>query len=136
MSPAGDPESPVVVMSLDAWRGGSPERIRRMADALASTLRITVGVLESEPAPELAPLLRAMTSTLSAAAGGEIRESVHSADIAADLALLSDAVARTPRASVALAGLLRATQTTDADDASRAAGKRPRADAVCEPALG
>lgn len=115
MSPLGEPESPVLVVSLDEWRGQSPDRIQRMATALASTLRITVGVLESEPTPELEPLLRAMTLTLSTGDAGENRALVPCGDIAAGLDQLRAAVQRNPRASVALARLLRQTATPDVE---------------------
>ncbi len=115
MSPLGDPESPILVIALDAWRGESAERIQRMAEAVASTLRITVGVLESEPTPEMAPLLRALTLTLSAGEAGVNRALIHSADIAAGLDLISEAVDSNPRASVALARLLRQTVISDVE---------------------
>ncbi|MEV5647122.1 enoyl-CoA hydratase/isomerase family protein [Nocardia sp. NPDC052254] len=115
MSPEGDPESPVLVIALDAWRGASAERIARMADAVASTLRITVGVLESEPTPEMAPLVQALTLTLSAGRAGVDRALIHCGDLAASLDLLGAAVAGNPQASVALARLLRQTVTPDVE---------------------
>ncbi|WP_237755194.1 enoyl-CoA hydratase/isomerase family protein [Nocardia nova] len=115
LSPSGVPESPMLAIPLDEWRDAPPDRIRRMADVVASTLRITVGVLESEPTPAMRPLLRALTLTVTATGSGNDRELVRRGDIASSVALLTDATERNPRASVALARLLRQTQTPDVE---------------------
>ncbi|WP_330254164.1 enoyl-CoA hydratase/isomerase family protein [Nocardia sp. NBC_00565] len=115
MSPLGDPESPLLLISLDDWRDEPADRVLRAAAAVSGTLRIAVGILESAPTPIVEPLLRAMTLTLSSTAAGEGRELIGCDDIAAGLDRLSSAVDRNPRASVALARLLRQTVTSDVE---------------------
>ena len=119
LNAAGDPESPVLEIALDEWRDAPEDRIARTAQAVASTLRLTVGVLESEPTPELAPLLEATTLTLGTATAGAAGvqgaypQLVPRDDIAASLDGLRAAVGRNPRSSVTLARLLRQTATPD-----------------------
>ncbi|WP_231983023.1 MULTISPECIES: enoyl-CoA hydratase/isomerase family protein [Nocardia] len=113
LGPLGEPEGPLVAVSLDEWRAESPARIRQAAEAVAGSLRIVVGVLEAEPTARLEPLLRAMTLTLSSSAGG--RELIGCADLRSGVDRISDAVGRNPRASVALARLVRQTSVLDVE---------------------
>lgn len=115
LGPLGEPERPLLAVSLDEWREESPARIRQAAEAVAGSLRIVVGVLESEPTARLEPLLRAMTLTLSSSSSAGVRELIACADLRSGVNRISDAVARNPRASVALARLLRQTAALDVE---------------------
>lgn len=112
---SGVPTSPLQVISLDFWRNEHPDQIQRLADAVANTLRISVGVLASEPTPELEPLLRAMTFTMSEPLANTRRELIECDDTTKSLEHLTRAIARNPQASIALARLLRQTATPDTE---------------------
>lgn len=115
LGPGGEPEGPLVAVSLDEWRSESPARIRQAAAAVAGSLRIVVGVLESEPTARMEPLLRAMTVTLSSSSSAGSRELIGCADLPSCVDRISEAVGRNPRASVALARLVRQTAVLDVE---------------------
>ncbi len=112
ISPDGTPENPILVVPLDAWAGEAPERIERVAESLAGSLRLTIGVLRGPVTPSLAPLLHAVTLTLTETADSPTPV-VDCPDPDAALRHLDEAVRRNPRASVALGRLLRQTTVPD-----------------------
>ncbi|WP_280244128.1 hypothetical protein [Nocardia abscessus] len=81
-----------------------------MAESLAGSLRLTIGVLRGPATPRLAPLLHAVTLTLAKTADSPTPV-VDCPDPEAALENLEYAVRRNPRASVALGRLLRHAAT-------------------------
>ncbi|MGW6701578.1 enoyl-CoA hydratase/isomerase family protein [Nocardia sp. NPDC055049] len=112
ISPQGTPRNPVLVIALDGWAGESPERIARVAEALAGSLRLSIGVLRGPVSPRLEPLLRALTLTLAEDAASSPMIVDHP-DSEAAVRHLTEAVRRNPQASVALGRLLRQTAVPD-----------------------
>ncbi|MFD4442009.1 enoyl-CoA hydratase/isomerase family protein [Nocardia sp. NPDC058519] len=112
ISPEGAPRNPILVVPLDVWAGESTERIARVAEALAGSLRLSIGVLRGPASPSLVPLLRALTLTLAEDAGTSPMIVDHP-DPDAAVEHLTAAVRRNPQASVALGRLLRQTTVPD-----------------------
>ncbi|MFE7746343.1 enoyl-CoA hydratase/isomerase family protein [Nocardia sp. NPDC057455] len=110
--PDGTPENPMLIVPLDVWEAESPKRIERVADALAGSLRLTIGVLRGPATARVTPLLRALTLTL-AESTDPATPVVGCPDLAAALRRLEEAVQRNPRPSVALGRLLRETVLLD-----------------------
>ncbi|TLG05379.1 enoyl-CoA hydratase/isomerase family protein [Nocardia cyriacigeorgica] len=105
----GVPKDPMTVIELDAWAREPAERIERMADLLADSLRLTVGVIRGGWEPRVAPLVYATTLTLATAVEQPM-PIVRCDDIDEALETLARAVGDNPRASVALGRLLRQTE--------------------------
>jgi hypothetical protein len=120
ISPDGTPASPLVVVELDRWRDAPAELTRLAAASIRGALPVTVGVLAGPPSRALLPLLRGLTLTLAGAQpralpAGSRRAVVPLDDIPGTpdmdgaVERLRAAVARSPRAALACAQLLRLT---------------------------
>lgn len=97
---------------LDDLCRATPERIAAVADALASTPALVIGVLRGQLTEALDPVLAATTVTLSDTASAD-RRIVHVADLAAATAELRSAVQHSPQAALACAHLLRRSDRAD-----------------------
>jgi enoyl-CoA hydratase/carnithine racemase len=105
---SGDLARPLVILDLDA----STDHATRGA-GLRRAIPLTIGVLRGPPAPELAPVLDALTLTLTMTelpAGA--RQLVHVTDLGNAVSRLEAAVSRSPRAAVACGHLLRQNAQT------------------------
>jgi enoyl-CoA hydratase/carnithine racemase len=104
----GVPREPLITVDLDLAAGWRDAEIAAAARALSDELAITVGFSHVVPESRLRPLARALTLSL-VPKGDDDAAYIVVDDIAAAMAALRTAVNRSPRAAVALAGLVRAT---------------------------
>jgi hypothetical protein len=104
----GVPREPLITVDLDLAAGWRDAEIAGAARALGDELAITVGVGHHAPERRLRPLARALTLSL-VPKGDDDAAYVVVDDVAAAMADLRAAVHGSPRAAVALAGLVRAT---------------------------
>jgi enoyl-CoA hydratase/carnithine racemase len=98
----------LLVVDLDELARADAAVVEGWLEALATTLRVTVGVARRHPPAALDPLLSALTCSLLEGEA-DLAAAVAVPDLDAALAELTDAVGRAPQASVALAALLRQT---------------------------
>ncbi|WP_326818600.1 enoyl-CoA hydratase/isomerase family protein [Streptomyces sp. NBC_01762] len=108
LEPDGRPVRAVRRVVVDDWHQAPASEIAAAAACAADSLPLTVGVATRQPPPRLRPLLDALTFTLvgshlDAAASQLVRVP----DPWKEYAALAEAVARRPRAAVALGQLLR-----------------------------
>ncbi|MFD9502967.1 enoyl-CoA hydratase/isomerase family protein [Streptomyces sp. NPDC060035] len=98
---------------IDDWHQAPASEITAAAARAADSLPLTVGVATRQPPPRLRPLLDALTFTLVGHhLDAEARQLVRVPDPWKEYAALAEAVARRPRAAMALGQLLRGAPPT------------------------
>jgi enoyl-CoA hydratase/carnithine racemase len=108
LEPDGRPGQAVRRVVVDDWYQAPAPEIAAAAARAADSLSLTVGVATRPPPRRLEPLLDALTFTLVGPhVDDEARQLVRVPDPWKEYAALADAVARRPRAAVALGQLLR-----------------------------
>ncbi|MFE9322558.1 enoyl-CoA hydratase/isomerase family protein [Nocardia sp. NPDC052278] len=104
----GSPEVPLVVLSLDELAGVPPNLIERAAARMKLALPLVVGVLRGPVSLQIAPLLDALTVTITDAPQEDTpRQMVAVDDVDKALGVLRLAVSGSPRAAISCGQLLR-----------------------------
>lgn len=123
LGPDGAPVNPLVPVDLDMWRDAGPKTVEAAAAAIASAAPVTVGMLAGPGSRELAPLLEAVSVTVTDGPATQRRPTVSrnpassavvpTGDLLGEPSLdaavgrLREAVERSPRAAVVCGQLLR-----------------------------